>query len=106
MKRSSLIRLVDDDPAVLDSLSFVLRREGWEVAAYASGREFLVSDSPSVPGCLVLDYDMPEMNGLELQKTMAERVPHGTRKHRNRSQGHEKRRGRILAEDGRHGASD
>ena len=68
-----LIRLVDDDPDVLESLQFLFESEGWRVAAYADPQTFLAGDSPSVPGCLVLDYNMPAMSGLELQKLMTER---------------------------------
>lgn len=68
-----LIRLVDDDPDVLESLQFLFESEGWRVAAYADPLTFLAGDSPSVPGCLVLDYNMPTMSGLELQKLMMER---------------------------------
>ena len=73
MTTRTVIRLVDDDPAVLDSLAFVLHREGWNVATYGDAQTFLTQDSPSAPGCLVLDYDMPEMNGLQLQEVMNER---------------------------------
>ncbi len=48
-----LIRLVDDDPDVLESLQFLFESEGWRVAAYADPLTFLAGDSPSVPGCLV-----------------------------------------------------
>ncbi len=68
-----LIRLVDDDPDVLEGLQFLLESEGWRVAAYASAEAFLTADAPSVPGCLVLDFHMPGMTGLELQKVMTER---------------------------------
>ncbi len=68
-----IIRLVDDDPDVLDGLQFLLESEGWRVAAYTSASAFLTADAPSVPGCLVLDFHMPEMTGLELQQLMIER---------------------------------
>ena len=68
-----LVRLVDDDEAMLEGLAFVLENEGWRVACYKSAEDFLVNDAPSVPGCLILDINMPEMSGLELQQTMLER---------------------------------
>ena len=73
MYKKPLIRIVDDDPGVLDSLSFALESEGWEVAVYDSAAEFLKADAPSRPGCLILDYAMPDVNGLELQQMMRER---------------------------------
>lgn len=68
-----LVRIVDDDPSVLEGIAFILEGEGWQVAAYESAERFLREDSPSVPGCLILDISMPGMNGLELQRTMRDR---------------------------------
>lgn len=62
-----LVRIVDDEPGVLESLAFLLRSEGYETAGYASAAAFLREDAPSRPGCLILDVRMPEMSGLELQ---------------------------------------
>ncbi|MCI5850940.1 MAG: response regulator [Sutterellaceae bacterium] len=72
-KKEVLVRIVDDDPAVRDAESFMLRCKGWKTAVYPSASEFLTSDAPGVPGCLVLDIRMPGMTGLELQERMAER---------------------------------
>ena len=41
----------------------MLRQEGFECETFASAKEFLVNDRPSVPGCLLLDVQMPEMTG-------------------------------------------
>lgn len=68
-----LIRIVDDDEAVLEGLAFILEGEGWTVKTYANAKAFLTDDSPSVPGCLILDINMPEMTGLQLQRVMRER---------------------------------
>jgi FixJ family two-component response regulator len=62
------IYLVDDDPAVLKSLSRLLRSAGYEPEIFLSAREFMKKYDPDVPGCLVLDLAMPEVNGLELQQ--------------------------------------
>jgi FixJ family two-component response regulator len=63
--------VVDDDPAVLKSLSRLLRSAGLPVATFASPREFLDRHDPALPGCLVLDMAMPGLNGLELQQAIA-----------------------------------
>ena len=70
MTQGCLIRIVDDDEDMRESLSFLLESEGWKCSAYSSAREFLIEDAGSVPGCLILDIRMPEMTGLELQQEM------------------------------------
>ena len=65
------IFVVDDDPAVLKSLSRLLRSARLDVVTFSSPREFLGRHEPSAPGCLVLDVAMPGLNGLELQEALA-----------------------------------
>ncbi|MFN3389426.1 MAG: response regulator FixJ [Allosphingosinicella sp.] len=67
------IHLVDDDEAVRRSASFLLRTSGYLVKTYASGVEFLAVAKEAVPGCILLDVRMPEMDGLEVQKALKER---------------------------------
>jgi FixJ family two-component response regulator len=64
---SPWIAIVDDDPAVLKALSRLLRAHGFRAQTYASGEEFLVALPAGLPRCLIVDLQMPEMNGLELQ---------------------------------------
>jgi FixJ family two-component response regulator len=64
---------VDDDQAVLRSLSRLLRSAGLPVAPFSSPREFLSHLPHDASGCLVLDVAMPELNGLELQQALAAR---------------------------------
>lgn len=61
-----LIRIIDDDPSALESVSFMLACEGYELRTYACARDFLADDMPTRPGCVILDVRMPEMSGLEL----------------------------------------
>lgn len=68
-----LIRIVDDDEDQRLGIELMLTTEGWEVATYASAREFLSADMPSRPGCLILDVRMPDISGIELQSMMIER---------------------------------
>jgi len=67
------IYVVDDDRAVLKSLSRLLRSAGHEVVAFTSPREFLDRLDPDRAGCLVLDVAMPEVNGIEIQRTLTAR---------------------------------
>ena len=62
--------IVDDDPAVLKSLSRLLRSVQLEVATFSSPHDFLEQHDPHVAGCLVLDMSMPGLNGLELQEAL------------------------------------
>ena len=61
-----VVVIVDDDPAVRNALTFSLQVEGFSVRAYASGAELLGELPLDSAGCLVIDYRMPEMNGLDL----------------------------------------
>ena len=65
--------IVDDDPAVRDAVSLLLRTDGLTVAAFASAAAFLESAAVQRPGCLVLDVRMPGMSGLDLQKQLQAR---------------------------------
>ncbi len=67
---SSVVYLVDDDPAVLRSLSRVLAEEGFDPRSFASGEAFLEHADSLRGGCLVLDMTMPGMSGLEVQRWM------------------------------------
>ena len=75
MKRANegTVFVVDDDEAVRDALSMMLRASGFEVETFASANLFLARRRPGVSGCLVLDVRMPGMSGLELQEHLAQR---------------------------------
>lgn len=66
------IRIVDDDPAMLDSWKFLLNSLGCDVVTYTSAKEFLEKDDASHMGCILLDVRMPEISGLELQELLKE----------------------------------
>jgi FixJ family two-component response regulator len=70
---AATVYVVDDDPAVLKSLSRLLRSAGLNVATFGSPQEFLARHDASLAGCLVLDVAMPGLNGLELQEALAAR---------------------------------
>ena len=58
--------VVDDDPALRRSLSYLIESVGLEVEAFAGGEAFLEACDPERPGVLVLDLRMPGIGGLEL----------------------------------------
>lgn len=63
----SIVFVVDDDQRVREALTTLLMSVGFEVAAFASARAFLDADRPDLPGCVLLDLDLPDISGLELQ---------------------------------------
>lgn len=67
---SATVFVVDDDCAVLKSLSRLLRSASLSSTTFSSPHEFLDGRNPNAPGCLVLDVAMPRLNGLELQQAL------------------------------------
>ncbi|WP_138465993.1 response regulator transcription factor [Poseidonocella sp. HB161398] len=67
-----LIYLVDDDETIRTSLSRALDLRGYRVRTFASAQAFLDGYDGTSPGCLLLDYGMPQTNGLQLQKHLRE----------------------------------
>lgn len=67
------VYIVDDDALVRASLEVTLRSAGFEAVKFASGTHFLASVEPLCVGCLLADYRMPGMNGVELQAELARR---------------------------------
>jgi FixJ family two-component response regulator len=64
---TACVAIVDDDPSVLKALARLLRTSSCDTKTYRSGQEFLDSLQYGVPACLVVDLQMPEMTGLDLQ---------------------------------------
>jgi RNA polymerase sigma factor (sigma-70 family) len=73
MPLEPIVFVVDDDPAMRDSLRWLLESVGLQVQTYATAAEFLAGRDPSTPGCLVLDVRMPGMSGLDLQEELRRR---------------------------------
>jgi FixJ family two-component response regulator len=66
-----VVFVVDDDLSVRESLELLVRSEGWEPQLFASAQEFLTRPRAHVPSCLVLDVNLPDLNGLDLQQRVA-----------------------------------
>jgi FixJ family two-component response regulator len=68
---SLLVAIVDDDASMRNSTRRLIRSFGFRAEAFASAREFLDSRCLTDAACLVLDVRMPRMDGLELQRLLA-----------------------------------
>ena len=68
---TGFVAIVDDDSAVRKALARLLCASAIEARTFSSGREFLDSLPFGTPGCLIVDLQMPEMTGLELQLELA-----------------------------------
>jgi FixJ family two-component response regulator len=69
---NSTVLVIDDDPGLRASVGRLLRSLGIHVQLFASISEFLKSDPPQCPTCLVLDVRLPGQSGLDLQRELAE----------------------------------
>ena len=68
-----VILLVDDDAAVRNALKFSLEMEGFSVRLYPTPEALLAESNLPAVGCLVIDYRMPEIDGLELVERLRNR---------------------------------
>jgi FixJ family two-component response regulator len=66
-----IVFVVDDDVSVRESLELMIRWAGWQPETFASAREFLSHPRVLAPNCLILDVNLPDLNGLDLQKRVA-----------------------------------
>lgn len=64
------IFIIDDDQDIRSSLSRSLSKRGFVVLTFSSAQAFLDEHDPNEPGCIILDYGMPGMTGLELQEKL------------------------------------
>ena len=72
MTNELLISIVDDEECVRESLSSLMRSEGYKVKEYASAQDYLTQDGWDQTACLILDVRLPGMSGLELQRHLEE----------------------------------
>jgi FixJ family two-component response regulator len=67
----SMVFIIDDDPSMRASIESLLLSVGHVTQAFATTQEFVLSERPDVPGCLVLDVRLPGRSGLEFQQELA-----------------------------------
>ena len=75
MKDKTTVFVVDNDPAVRDSLTLLLEEEDIAVESFASAEAFLASGRSSPRSCAIVDINMPGMDGMRLQEEL---LAHGT----------------------------
>lgn len=68
-----MVAVVDDDPAVRSSLQFSLEIEGYEVRIFSDGAELLIDPKIARFACLIVDQNLPALNGLELARLLRAR---------------------------------
>jgi FixJ family two-component response regulator len=69
----STVYIVDDDPLIRESLVRMFASLAMDAVAFPNAQQFLDHERKDVPGCLILDYQMPGMTGIELQRELATR---------------------------------
>ena len=71
-KPEAIVAIVDDDVSFREGVSSLVRAAGWRVETFASAEEFLARPHADPPSCLLLDLQLPDLSGLDLQKRIAE----------------------------------
>jgi FixJ family two-component response regulator len=66
-----IVFIVDDDRLVRDSIADLLNSAGFTVQTFGSATEFVQGQRPDVPACLILDVELPDISGLDLQTELA-----------------------------------
>ncbi|HMC13120.1 MAG TPA: response regulator [Gallionellaceae bacterium] len=74
MSDRTIIFIVDDDAAVRDALAMLLEAAGYTVASFPGAADFLDAYTPDTRGCIILDVDMPGMDGTMLQEELKRRA--------------------------------
>lgn len=68
-----MVMVVDDDAHVRQAVADLLEAEGYAVQAFPDAADFLAQPAPSVPACLILDMQMPQLDGMSVLQHMAAR---------------------------------
>ena len=69
-----IVFIVDDDVSVRESLDLLVGTAGWTPETFSSASDFLARERANVPSCLVLDVSLPDLNGLDVQARVVDRV--------------------------------
>jgi FixJ family two-component response regulator len=66
------VAVVDDDISVRESLELLIQNEGWQPALFESAQEFLARSPALIPSCLILDVNLPDLSGLDIQQRISD----------------------------------
>ena len=66
-----IVFVVDDDVSIRESLELLFKSEGWQAEIFESAWDFLARPRSDVPNCLILDVNLPRLNGLDLQELVS-----------------------------------
>jgi FixJ family two-component response regulator len=67
----TIVFIVDDDEALREALGELLEANGVRSTLFRSAGEYIGADKPDLPACLILDVELPDINGLDLQRQIA-----------------------------------
>ena len=67
-----IVFIVDDDARIREALGELLASHGMRAVAYGSAGDYIGAEKPDVSSCLILDVELPDINGLDLQRQIAE----------------------------------
>ncbi|MGV6876432.1 response regulator transcription factor [Pseudochelatococcus sp. B33] len=67
-----IVFVIDDDVRIREALGELFASHGIHAVTFGSAGDYIGSEKPNIPSCLVLDVELPDINGLELQRQMAD----------------------------------
>jgi FixJ family two-component response regulator len=67
----AIVFVVDDDSSIREAIESLVKLAGLRVETFGTAQEFLRSERPDLPGCVVLDVELPGLSGLDLQRELA-----------------------------------
>jgi FixJ family two-component response regulator len=70
-RHGEIIFLVDDDARVREAIGELLESLGWQSRSFASAGDYVAYPKPDLPACLILDVELPDINGLDFQKQLS-----------------------------------
>lgn len=70
--QDQIVFVVDDDTHMREALGELLASHGISARTFASASDYLGADKPDLPACLILDVELPDINGLDLQRQLAD----------------------------------